>query len=66
MISCSATQLLHTIQSNKSGLTLAEILVQHPDMARRTVQRLIAELIQQGHIMAIGQARARRYQVAGA
>ncbi|MDD2223681.1 MAG: hypothetical protein PHF42_09605 [Pseudomonas sp.] len=35
-------------------------------MARRTVQRLIAELIQQGHITAIGQARARRYKVASA
>lgn len=61
MTSSPAAQLLHSIQANKIGLTLAEILMQHPDMARRTVQRLIAELIQQGHIIAAGQARARRY-----
>lgn len=53
--------LLNSIQSSANGLTLAELLKQHPDIARRTAQRLIATLIDDGQISAQGEGRARRY-----
>lgn len=55
------SDLLNTIQSSGKGLTLAELLTQHPDIARRTAQRLIATLIDNGQISAQGEGRARRY-----
>ncbi|PKO61961.1 MAG: cell filamentation protein Fic [Betaproteobacteria bacterium HGW-Betaproteobacteria-18] len=57
----SSTDLLNSIQSSGNGLTLAELLVGHPGLARRTAQRLIAGLIDRGEVMAKGEARARRY-----
>lgn len=62
----STTKVLHSIQASVNGLTLAELLTKHPDMARRTVQRMIAELIDDGRVTAVGEARARRYFPAGA
>lgn len=47
-------------------MTLAELLTQHPDIARRTAQRLIAKLIENGQVIAQGEGRARRYVGAGA
>ncbi len=61
----STTDLLATIQATWSGLTLAELLTQHPAIARRTAQRLIAKLIESGQVTARGEGRARRYFVAG-
>uniref|UniRef100_UPI003F495755 hypothetical protein n=1 Tax=Cupriavidus necator TaxID=106590 RepID=UPI003F495755 len=43
---------------------LAELLAQHPDVARRTAQRWITQWIDGGQITAIGEGRARRYFVA--
>jgi len=40
---------------------MAELLKQRPELARRTAQRLIAQLIKNGEIRVLGQARARRY-----
>lgn len=40
---------------------LAELLAQHPDVARRTAQRWISQLIDGGQVTAIGEGRARRY-----
>lgn len=57
----STTDLLNSIQASGNGLTLAELLTQHPDIARRTAQRLIAKLIERGEISAQGEGRARRY-----
>ena len=57
----STTDLLHSIQATFSGLTLADLLTQHPRIARRTAQRLIAKLIESGQITASGEGRARRY-----
>jgi Fic family protein len=57
----SSSDLLNSIQSSGNGLTLAELLVAHPVLARRTAQRLIAGLIDRGQIIARGEARARRY-----
>jgi hypothetical protein len=45
-------------------LRLAELLAQHPDVARRTAQRWISQWIDGGQITAIGEGRARRYFVA--
>lgn len=56
----SSSNLLNSIQSG-SGLTLAELLTQHPGIPRRTAQRLIAKLIENGQITAVGEGRARRY-----
>jgi len=57
----SSSDLLNSIQSSGNGLTLAELLVAHPGLARRTAQRLIAGLIDRGQVTARGEARARRY-----
>lgn len=42
-------------------MTLAELLTRHADVPRRTAQRWISQLIQAGHIAALGEGRARRY-----
>ena len=57
----TASDLLNSIQATGSGLTLAVLLTRHPDMARRTAQRLIAKLIESDQVTALGEGRARRY-----
>ena len=57
--------LLNSIKMSDNGLTLAELLARHPGIARRTAQRLIADLIGQGQVIAVGEGRARRYFRAG-
>lgn len=54
-------ELLKSIQEATAGIALAELLIQHPDLARRTAQRGISQLINAGQITAIGKGRARRY-----
>lgn len=56
----STTDVLNSIRTAR-GLSLAELLSAHPDIARRTAQRLIAKLIQSGQVTALGEGRARRY-----
>jgi len=58
------TDLLQSIQSSPAGLTLAELLAQHPALARRTVQRWISNGIANQRIAAQGAGRARRYTAA--
>ena len=58
--------LLQTIMQSTQGLTLAELLTQHPDVARRTAQRWISQLIAEQRIVAVGQGRARRYYATSA
>lgn len=55
------SSLYESIQQSPSGLTLAELMTQHPQMARRTAQRWISRLIDEGKIVAHGEGRARRY-----
>ena len=57
----TSTDLLGSIRIAESGLTLAELLAEHPNIARRTAQRLIAKLIVSGQVTAMGEGRARRY-----
>ncbi len=53
--------LLKCIQVSSDGMTLAELLIQNPEVARRTAQRQIARLIERGEVVARGGGRARRY-----
>ncbi len=53
--------LQQSIQESLAGLTLAELLARHPQVARRTAQRLISQMIATGLIDARGEGRARRY-----
>lgn len=53
--------LLQSIQSSFTALTLAELLAQHPDLARRSVQRWMGQWVAQGLVNASGEGRARRY-----
>lgn len=56
-----ATDLLTRIQASATGVTLGELLMQCPHIARRTAQRQISQLIASGRIIAAGEGRARRY-----
>ncbi|MEO5797189.1 MAG: Fic family protein [Rhodoferax sp.] len=58
--------LLTSIQSTPAGLTLAELLAQHPAVARRTAQRWLGQLVADGRVAAQGAGRARRYIARGA
>lgn len=59
----TAIDLAQTIEaSSPTGLTLAELLAHHPDVARRTAQRWISEWLAQGRLLAQGEGRARRYR----
>jgi fido (protein-threonine AMPylation protein) len=60
-----AAGLLKSIESAPGGLTLAELLVRHPGVARRTAQRWLGQWLEAGRIRAEGQARGRRYLGAG-
>lgn len=62
----STNNLLSSIRASKNGLTLAELLIWHPDIARRTAQRVIAKWIASGQVTAQGEGRARRYFGIGA
>lgn len=53
--------MLQSIQDSPDGLGLAQLLTLHPDVSRRTAQRWLAEWVAGGHIVALGEARARRY-----
>lgn len=57
----SATEILKSIKEASAGVTLAELLAQHPDLARRTAQRWISALIDARQVTALGDGRARRY-----
>lgn len=60
----SATDLQNSIQASTNGITLAELLAQHPGIAKRTAQRLIAKLIESELVYAQGAGKSRRYFVA--
>lgn len=57
----ATTDLLHSIKAAEAGITLAELLVKHPGIARRTAQRTIAKHIASGQLIGQGEGRARRY-----
>ena len=53
--------LFSSIQQAPDGQSLAELLSRHPQVARRTAQRLLSQMIADGRISAEGKGRARRY-----
>ena len=57
-----ATTPLTSIEESSVGLSLAQLLAKHPESARRTILRVMARLIEEGRVEAIGAARARRYR----
>ena len=63
----SAQHLLRSLQGESGesgGLSLAEILARHPEVARRTAQRWLAQFAKEGLVTAVGAGRARRYLLA--
>ena len=61
-----APPLLQSIHDAPDGLGLAQLLALHPGVSRRTAQRWLAGWVAGGHIVALGEARARRYLGGGA
>ena len=59
-------ELQQSIKESPAGLTLAELLVRHSQVARRTAQRLISQMLAAQLIRVQGQGRARRYFAATA
>ena len=57
----SSADLLESIQKSTAGLNVAELLVRHPQIPRRTTQRWIQQLLRDGKIRGTGKGRARRY-----
>jgi hypothetical protein len=57
----NTTDLLCSLQDSTGGMTLTELLIANPAMARRSAQRVIAKLIETGGVNASGEGRARRY-----
>jgi len=57
----SISDLLGSIKTSIQGVTLAELLTQHPGIARRTAQRQVARLVESAQVIAQGEGRARRY-----
>ena len=57
----ASVELLKSIQSSTTGLTLAELVARHPGLARSTIQRWISQWIARGLITATGEGRARRF-----
>jgi len=54
--------MLRSIEASQVSLSLTELLVLHPAVARRSVQRWISQWIATGRITAQGEGRARRYR----
>lgn len=57
----SPADLLESIQKSTAGLNVAELLVLHPRIPRRTAQRWIQQLLREGKVRGTGKGRARRY-----
>jgi len=56
--------LLEMIGRFPKGASLEEVIVGlDPTISRRTLQRRLASLVKTGHLVAMGQARARRYKL---
>src|SRR5579863_1943485 len=57
----SSADLLESIQKSSAGINVAELLVRHPQVPRRTAQRWIQQLLREGKVRGTGKGRARRY-----
>lgn len=57
----STYDLLNSISESINGVSMAELMTMHPDIARRSAQRLVAKLVENGQVIARGDGRGRRY-----
>ena len=57
----SQEKLVKFIQSHQHGLTLAELLIEYPNVPRRTLQRWLNKQVEQGKIVPVGKGPARHY-----
>ncbi|MCK5893996.1 MAG: Fic family protein [Endozoicomonadaceae bacterium] len=57
----STTELLDSINATANGVSMAELMTMHPDIARRSAQRQVAKLVENGQVIARGNGRGRRY-----
>ena len=58
--------MLESIEAASRPLALADLLVRHPEVPRRTAQRWLSQLLADGAIQAVGEGRGRRYLGRGA
>lgn len=57
----STSDLLKSINVSTYGVSMAELMTMHPDIARRSAQRQVARLVEDGLVVAQGDGRGRRY-----
>lgn len=55
------SELLNSINAAENGVSIAELMTMHPDVARRSAQRQVAKLVDNGQVIARGEGRGRRY-----
>lgn len=59
-----ADELIQSLRSVPTGLSLTELLALHPTVSRRNAQRLVSQMVEDRLIIAQGAGRARRYLAA--
>ncbi|WP_193495556.1 Fic family protein [Nitrincola alkalisediminis] len=57
----STNDLLKSINASTNGVSMAELMTMHPGIARRSAQRQVAKLVEDGLVVARGDGRGRRY-----
>jgi len=53
----STIKLLNSINTAINGVSMAELMTMHPDIARRSAQRQVAKLVEDGLVIARGDGR---------
>lgn len=56
--------ILEIVERFPEGTSLEEIMLLAPSVPRRTIQRWLSTLVKNGQLLALGNARARRYKIA--
>lgn len=59
----SIEKLFESIHKSANGLSIAGFLALYPKFPRRSVQRWLAQLVDEGRIVPVGEGRGRRYLV---
>src|SRR6185312_4592764 len=57
----NADDLLEDFKNSSNLLSLKDFIKLHPAVSRRTIQRWVAQLVNNGQLISTGQGRARRY-----
>lgn len=60
----TVNDLLHCIETSTEGIPLSYLLESYPDLARRTAQRWLSQLIEDGKVIADGKGPGRVYSAA--